>query len=64
MVNNLKMMISELPEAINSSTGTPVTDKLFQVHSDDDPNMLILDKPKAPAFYHAVAKALFVTTHN
>jgi hypothetical protein len=62
MVNNLKRMIAEFPEAITSNAVTPATDKLFEVRPDNDPNKRFLDEPRARAFHHAVAQALFVTT--
>ena len=62
MVNHLKKMISEFPEAITSNAVTPATDKLFEVRPDNDPNKRLLDESRARAFYHAVAQALFVTT--
>ncbi len=62
MVNHLKKMISEFPEAITSNAVTPATDKLFEVRPDNDPNKHLLDESRARAFHHAVAQALFVTT--
>ncbi|KAL7518066.1 hypothetical protein ACHAWX_002924 [Stephanocyclus meneghinianus] len=37
MINNLKRMIAEFPEAITSNAVMPATDKLFEVRPDNNP---------------------------
>lgn len=62
MVNNLKKMITEFLKAITLNAVNPATDKMIEVHADNDHKKCLLDGSRAHEFHHTVAEELVVTT--
>jgi hypothetical protein len=60
MINYLKGVLEDFPEAIVNSAATPAADHLFTIKPDGECKPL--GEPKAMAFHHSVAQLLFAST--